>query len=370
MKRIVNLLNLRSSKFFVYVLMLTFVLPQLASAIKPFARDMVLIYSGGQHRSYVWNKDKLTPYVSMEDEKGNFHWLFDGFLFLEIHNGNGRGFASYYQKQAARKLEWKKLLDDYFTPGLNICALNDAIEAARKENPKNFTKRKIVLGMPEPIPDVDYWGGIDGKSLDFSKQADRLAACQWFVDYATKKFEEAKLDNLELSGFYWIAEEATNSRDLARNVGDYVRLKGYNFNWIPYFKSDGFQEWRNLGFDIAYLQPNYFFNQDVPYERMDETSKLAFENGMCVEMEFDERAMKSKGFGYRLSDYIKAFDQYGIFENLPIAYYQGGTAFYNLCNSPEKEDNDLYMELARRIANRQEKKELKGMEHIKEMMRK
>ena len=164
MKRIVNLLNLRSSKFFVYVLMLTFVLPQLASAIKPFARDMVLIYSGGQHRSHVWNKDKLTPYVSMEDEKGNFHWLFDGFLFLEIHNGNGRGFASYYQKQAARKLEWKKLLDDYFTPGLNICALNDAIEAARKENPKNFTKRKIVLGMPEPIPNVDYWGGIDGRA--------------------------------------------------------------------------------------------------------------------------------------------------------------------------------------------------------------
>ena len=166
----------------VILLALMVIAPLELLAIKPFARDMVLIYSGGKHRSYVWDQDRFKPYVSMEDEKGNFHWLFDGFLFLEIHNGNGRGFASYYQKQAARKAEWKKLVDDYFTPGLNICALDDAIEAARKENPKNFTKRKIVLGMPEPIPNVTYWGGIDGKSLDFSKMEDRLAACCWFVD--------------------------------------------------------------------------------------------------------------------------------------------------------------------------------------------
>lgn len=318
-------------------------------------KDMVLIYAGGTHRN-VWNKEELKPYVSVTDETDKQCWLFDGFLFLEIKNGQGRGFASYYEKQGARKEEWTKLLNDYLTPGKVICALNDCVEEARKKNPKKFTKRKVVIGLPEPIPNQQDWGEVNGKKLDFSKVEDRLEACYWFVDTAIEMFKKAKLKNLELTGFYWIAEEATNSRTLAHNVGDYVRSKKKNFNWIPYFKSDGYQEWKTLGFDIAYLQPNYFFDNKIPYQRLDDACKLAAQNGMCMEMEFDDRALKKGGFASRLTDYMNAFEQHGVFNNLPIAYYQGGMAFYNLFHSKEPEDNQLYMKLAKRIAERQETK--------------
>lgn len=323
-------------------------------AIKPVPKDMVLIYAGGAHRG-VWDKEKFVPYVSMKNEQGKNDWLFDGFLFLEIKNGKGRGFASYYEKEGARKQEWKKLLDDYFTSGQIICALNDCIGNVRQQKSGKFVKRKIVIGLPEPIPNQKDWGEVDGKALDFSSTEDRLAACRWFIDYAMKKFKDAKLKNLELSGFYWIAEEATNSRELAHQVGDYVRKKKMNFNWIPYFRSDGFQEWKKLGFDIAYLQPNYFFDEKVPQERLDIACKLGKENGMYMEMEFDDRALAKGGFAYRLEDYINAFDKYGIFANLPIAYYQGNTAFYDLFYSTEKVDHALYLKLATRIAQRQNK---------------
>ena len=51
--------------------------------------DLVLIYHGSTHRPD-WNTDQLKPYVYTENESG-FHWLFDGFLFLEIFD-NIRGY--------------------------------------------------------------------------------------------------------------------------------------------------------------------------------------------------------------------------------------------------------------------------------------
>lgn len=318
-----------------------------------FPTDMVLIYSGGAHRSGTWDKERFEPYVSLTEENGKESWLFDGFLFLEIKNGKGRGFASYYEKDGARKQEWEDLLNQYFSPGRNICALNDCVGEARRKVSGKFNKRKIVIGLPEPIPDQKDWGEIDGRQLDFSNKEDRMAAVSWFIDRAILKSKDARLKHVELAGFYWIAEEATNSRTLAADVGAYVRDRKMSFNWIPYFKSDGYREWKTLGFDIAYLQPNYFFNADIPFSRLTDACKLAEENGMCMEMEFDERALKAGGFSSRLEDYIKAFEMYGVFGKLPVAYYQGNIGFYSLFHSEEPEDRWLYMRLARIIAGRQ-----------------
>ena len=136
-------------------------------------RDMVLIYEGGAHRSIKWDKDHFAPYVSLEREDGTRDWLFDGFLFLEIHDGT-RGFASGYKDLATRKVEWTNLIDTYFREGNAIMALNDQIaEVLETKSAKNFTKRKVVITVPEPIPNQTDWGEIDGKAMDFSKQEDQ-----------------------------------------------------------------------------------------------------------------------------------------------------------------------------------------------------
>lgn len=317
-------------------------------------KDMVLIYDGGAHRSIRWTTEHLAPYVSYKDPKGTDKWLFDGFLFLEFKDGKGRCFASYYEKQGARKIEWESLVDNYFHESNAVMALDDQIGNVIKETRLKIPeKRKVVLCLPEPIPNQKDWGEIDHIPLDFSHKADRLKACKWYIGYAEKRFREVSPEHLELTGFYWIAEEATNSRDLAKDVSDYIHQKGYNFYWIPYFKSDGYKEWQELGFDKAYYQPNYFFKEDRPISQIEEACKTAIDNGMSLEMEFDENALAKTGWGYRLNDYIEVFRKFGVLDSMDIAYYQGGDAFYRLHHSDNPIDKELYNKLADIIAKRQ-----------------
>lgn len=316
--------------------------------------DMVLIYEGGAHRTIKKNKLHFAPYVSLENEDKTHDWLFDGYLFLEIINGKGRGFASYYEKLGARKKEWRELIDNYFREGNAIMALNERIKEVKQlVEEDEFKKRKVVLCLPEPIPNQKDWGDYNNKTLDFSRTEDRLTACKWYIDYAEEMFEKSGAENLDLVGFYWIAEEATNSRLLAGTVANYIHKKGYNFYWIPYFFADGYSEWRALGFDQAYYQPNYFFNKSTPITQLEEACVRAKRSKMCLEMEFDESALSKYGKGSRMKDYIHIFKKHDVWETIDVAYYQGGDAFYKLFHSDEEEDNNLYMSLANIIAQRQ-----------------
>lgn len=315
-------------------------------------RDMVLIYEGGAHRTIKWDKNHFAPYVSLENEEGTRDWLFDGFLFLEIYDGD-RGFASGYRDLAARKVEWKNLIDTYFREGNAIMALNDQISEVKKNSSsKKFTKRKVVITVPEPIPNQTDWGEIDGKPMNFSKKEDRIAACKWFVDYAVESFKNANPENLELAGFYWVAETATHSRDLVEHVASYIKDSGHKFYWIPYFTADGFNEWEELGFDQAFYQPNYFFSEERPISQIEKACDDAIKYGLSMEMEFDDRALANRGWGYRMKDYIRVFDEYGVWDKKEMAYYQGGDTFYKLFHSENPEDNALYMQLANIIAKR------------------
>lgn len=316
-------------------------------------RDMVLIYNGGAHRSVVWNEKMFEPYISIEGkEKGEKRWLFDGFLFLEIHNGT-RGFASGYKPLPARKTEWIGLMNGYLKEGRSLRALNDCIEKV-KPNAPDHGKRKIVMSLPEPIPNQKDWGDLNGKPMDFSKTDDRINVVKWYIDFLIKEFKKAELENLQLAGFYWLAEEATNTRTILKQISEYIKGKGMKFYWIPYFNTDGWKEWKELGFDKAYLQPNHFFTPGIPDSRIDEACKRAKDWGMDMEFEFDDRALTTGGWSNKFYAYLNGFKKNGVFENNDIAYYEGGDGFYKLKNG-KAEDQILYNDLADIIAGRQEK---------------
>lgn len=313
--------------------------------------DIALIYDGGAHRTVVWNEAHFEPYVFYKNDNNQYQWLFDAFLFLEIHDGT-HSFATGYQPTPARKIEWTGLIDGYLTKGKDIMALDDCIDNAKRLCSGTPPKRKIIISLPEPIKNQKDWGEINGKAMDFSSDADRIAACQWYIDYVTEQIRKAGLRNIELTGFYWLAEEATNTRTMVKTVADYIHNKyKLKFYWIPYFKSDGYGEWVSLGFDEAFLQPNYFFNLTVPLSRIDEACSLAQERGMSMEMEFDERAVNDDAFAQRMHEYIDGYVTRGVFTKQDVAYYQGGDAWYKLSKG---NDNNiaLYRKLAAIIAGR------------------
>lgn len=317
-------------------------------------RDLVLIYDGGDHRTINWNSEKFAPYVATDatDDKPA-EWLFDGFLFLEIYCTQERGFAKWYRDYGARQEDWVGLIDQYLSPDRDIAALNDCVGKKRKEIGGEFHRRKVVISLPEPIAKQTDWGEVDGRALDFNNDMDRLIAVKWYIDLLIERFTDAELENLQLSGFYWLTEQATHTRTFVRDVADYIHSKGLHFYWIPYFGADGYTQTREFGFDYAYLQPNHFFHPHIPDSRIQEAIDLARANGISNEIEFDERVMQEQGNrGERLGAYIDAFERNGLFENNNIAYYQGNDAFYQLKYGSEL-DRSYYERLSSIIARRQ-----------------
>lgn len=161
------------------------------------ASDMVLIYAGGA-RNRNWSVDRMKDYVSYTDRDGKAHWLFDGFLLLEIRDiGPGSAEVAFdpgHKNEdgsilpAATQADWLKLIDYYFSEGQVIDAIERSVEEASQTLGVPPSKRQIVVSIPNPIVykqpiaqkgGTTYWGVIDNRVLDFSDEADRALACRW-----------------------------------------------------------------------------------------------------------------------------------------------------------------------------------------------
>ena len=319
--------------------------------------DLVLIYGGGAHRTVDWNAEHFTPYVSYTDRKGKEHWLFDGFLMLEIIDGKGKIFATGYNGTPATKSEWQSLVDYYFTSGICIDALNKCVDEKNRVIGNPPRKRKIIIGIPEPIVtgpntryeqiSANYWGDVNGKKLDFNDQDDRITACKWYIDYVIALFDENKFSSLELAGFYWIAETAGHTKSILPIVGEYIQKAGYTFIWIPYWKGSppepDYFTWKELGFHTSYQQPNYFFDEKIPYSRLEEACNVAHAYDLDLELEFDQRIFADKGDrSSRLYDYMNVFRNSGVLSKKRIAYYQSVDVVYQLYRATGEKEKEMY----------------------------
>lgn len=328
--------------------------------------DMVLLYGGGHHRTpYTWSTERAIDYVYYTDTNNKGHWLFDSFLFLEIYDqgtgGANKMFANGYGLESANKEDWSNLIDYYFQSETGIGALNECVRQTIAKLGTPQQKRQVVISIPEPIvyqnpsqtgSSTQYWGEIDDETLDFSKSADRIKACQWFIDQVRAKFNKMQYQYIDLAGFYWLAEKATDTRTILNSIAGYLNNLKYSFNWIPYYGADGYSQWSSFGFNYAYLQPNYFFNDNTPDSRLDTACQLAISYNMNMEMEFDDNALTSRGKAYKLRNYMEKFKEYGIWDEKKLAYYQGSSSLRSLKNSTTTADQELYHEFCQFVINR------------------
>lgn len=317
-------------------------------------RDMVLIYQGGTHR-VDWTPAEMAPYVIHTDRFGKKDWFFDGFLFLEFYDGTKYNFCPGYSgRENARKNEWEWLIDRHFADGKALKSLNACIEEGIRELGEPPLKHKVVIGLPEPFLNQKDWGSLNGKELDFSKRDDRIAASKWYIDQLTERFEQSALSHLELAGFYWVNEHMSTSEYITVDIGNYIRLKKKQFYWIPYYMAHGYSQWKVYGFDVAYLQPNYFFNKRIEDGRVENACDLAYTYNMALEMEFDGKALARSKENHRdrLMNYIQTFQKKGVFNHSSIAYYEGGRGVYWFSQSSDQKDKELIDTLAYFISER------------------
>ena len=316
---------------------------------------MVLIYQGGTQRS-AWAPEEFAPYVSAVDPRDHKEkWLFDGFLFIEYVNGKKHAFEEGINRPPADRQDWQDLLARNFEPGHGLAALEQACAETEKRLGPPRRPRQVVLTMPEPIEGATNWGQLDGRQLNFSVPADRVAASEWHIDNALKQWQELAPRHLTLAGFYFVPERTlgTTPRFLPL-IAQKIHARGKRFFWIPYWWARGAAEWKQHGFDIAWQQPNHFFHPELPDSRLQEACDFARQHGMGMEMELDEHLIsKTQTFAPRFDAYLKAFETNGVKSSSSITYYEGGGTLLHLSKSDKPEVRHYYDRLAEWVLDRQ-----------------
>jgi hypothetical protein len=321
----------------------------------PNTTDMVLIYQGGTQRS-AWAPGEFAPYVSAVDSRDHkAKWLFDGFLFIEYVNGKKHAFEEGLNLRPADKQDWQDLLARNFEPGHGLAALEQACAETEKRIGPPLRPRQVVLTLPEPIEGATNWGELNGRKLSFSVPADRVAACEWHIDNALKKWQELSPRHLTLTGFYFVPERTLGSNpQFLLLIAQGIHERGKQFFWIPYWWARGAAEWKQHGFDVAWQQPNHFFHPELPDSRLQEACGFARQHGMGMEMELDERLInKPKTFAPRFDAYLKAFEANGVKSSSSIAYYEGGGTLLHLFRSDKPDVRQYYDRMAEWVLDRQ-----------------
>ncbi|MBE6692039.1 MAG: DUF4855 domain-containing protein [Ruminococcaceae bacterium] len=301
------------------------------------AKDLCLMYQNCNNTGYT--KEELLPYVAYLNEDLEIKdTMFDSFLFLYANTNMPSGAYPYSQNF---KSDWQWCIDDLFGEDINLNALEQAAgETKAALNLADDFTYKITVSINYPHKNQKNFGDVDGDGVseDLTVYANRMKVCKWFVDEVARRFDEANFKNIELVGYYWWHEQIDDESDpdsvkLIKELGDYIHSLDYDYTWIPYFNSNGYDRWEELGFDVACLQPNYVFNLEAPLSNIYNVDKYTKELGMGVEMELHGGCLKEYSYFKRYMEYITLGAELGYMDDTVLMYYQDYTVFYSAAHS-------------------------------------
>lgn len=279
-------------------------------------------------------------------------WLFDAFLFLSQNRGPSTGQS--YMTGATNAEDWEALLDSWFAPDRGAHALQQAIDRAKDTLGPPPEPVRVIIMMPYPSPRMREFGDVndDGVLEDLGGPDGLALAVAWYLDQVIGRFAEADLPDLRLWGFYWMLEGVTGQD--AANMSTTSRLihdRGLKHLWIPWYRAPGFDRWRELGFDVAIMQPNYAFVSDhlgtLRYDRLTANAALAEAHGLGVEMETDYGPDRNPRAREIFRDYMAfgAREKCG-YQHAATAYFQSHRVFENLQQADDPDARRTYDQLA------------------------
>lgn len=311
------------------------------------AKDVLLAYFCHENKEPI-TKEIFLPHVAYIEDGEIKDTLFDGYLFLPYV----AFLYDKYKKRPLTKEKWQYYLDTQFINGYNMDALDEAArEVGEKLGIKDY-KVSVYFSILYPVVEVKEFGVIDGRNLNFELLEDRKAALKWLIDEQYRRFCEKKYKHLDLKGYYWFTEEINYADsqllELLRFTTDYVREMGLITTWIPYYHASGYNDWRNLGFDVVCYQPNYAFNKAVPDVRLFDAASTAKLLGMCIELEVGGTQEWNIE---RIKKYYAAGAITGYMKDAAHMYYQGGVpdVYYTAYKSEDPYLHSVYNDTYRFI---------------------
>ncbi|MBR5746372.1 MAG: DUF4855 domain-containing protein [Clostridia bacterium] len=314
----------------------------------------------GESRLGLITEEQYLPYVAYIKDGRIQDTLFDSFLYLPYSNFT-------YSKWYKCAEGWKYYVNNIFEENCNLQALENTAARVGKELGRPDYKVQVFFSIlhtnvrygdhPDKFGDLDG----DGVDEDMTSLADREKAIKWCIDEQVARYKAGSYPHCELSAFYWF-EEDINYADkyefaTIAFARDYLHSLGYKLFWIPYFQASGFQDWKEAGFDIACMQPNYAFRDTVPRQRLYDNARLTKQLGMCYEMEiggFDAHHVD------KFRDYMDCGAETGYMHSVKM-YYQGGVPgeFYKAykCDDPSLHAlyDDLYAYCKEKYVSRRDR---------------
>ncbi|MBQ6199111.1 MAG: DUF4855 domain-containing protein [Bacteroidales bacterium] len=372
------------------------------SGVPSFA-DISLVTLGWHNPNPpAWTPERFSSHVEFTDPAGKGHWLFDAFLCIDGWDPvRGLSYSIVAGRESATKESWQDLLDAWLGEDGALKQLDAAVSSAAGRLGEPPSPRYVVMGMPDPIrfqqfsnpeSSTTYWGSLDGKQLDFANTHDQAEAYIWYMNECRKRFRESGFGHLELAGFYILSEELPLNPQFFRTAGESCRngMDDWNWQnknweiivplvadyahscneglwWIPYHLAPGYKVWKNLGFDAAFMQPNYYWDHDSVSHPLSATKTALASYRMGIELEFEYSLVASvmadgrsapdgNGTPYfyakdvpllrnRVREYMQSFKDTSLYGLLPIAVYSGTDAWNQLATSTEQGDIDMFREI-------------------------
>jgi hypothetical protein len=286
-------------------------------------------------------KEQYMPHVAYLENDKVKDTLFDSYLYLPyvkfLYDGQ--------TKKALTKADWQSYIDCHFEKDVNMDALEAAVAETKTALGKSDYKVGVFLSILYPVTSQTSFGEVNGKNLDFSKLEDRKAAIKWLIDEQIKGFKAKGYQNIELKGFYWFTEELDYEDEglveLIKFTTDYVRQLKYFTFWIPYYQAAGYNNWQDVGFDLACYQPNYAFKLTTPTQRLYDAARAAKLLGMCIELEIGGSSAADVD---RLKTYYRVGAETGYMTDAIHMYYVNGMpgSIYNAYKSTDPYIHSLY----------------------------
>ncbi len=277
-------------------------------------------------------------------------WMFDAFLFLIRNLPSG----AITEVDPTGKTDWEYHLDQWFGHGRDLRALDEAIEGATKVLGRPPSKRKVILSVPYPHPQVTGFGDVDadGRSEDLGTVDGRRAVLRWYVGEAVRRFREADFRHLELWGFYWMREDLHGGDgERLRDLAEIVHRHGLRVLWIPYHNAPGWKAWREAGIDVCIRQPNYAFwagrhEGSVRANRLVAAADEARAAGAGIEIEAGQ-VLSSRDDRRAFLQYLAegSSDRSG-YQSGAMAYYLGTDVVEQSARSTDAEVRRVYEALA------------------------
>ncbi|HJN17738.1 MAG TPA: DUF4855 domain-containing protein, partial [Armatimonadota bacterium] len=232
----------------------------------------------------------MMPFVTHLSKRDRpTEWLFDAFLFCA--QGSGPSTEASYMNGPTNQADWQAMLEPWFSPEHGFPALQAAVDQAETRLGPIPKPLQIIITIPYPSISQTDFGDVDGDGVseDLTDADDFTEAISWYLDLATRRFDEADLPDLELWGFYWTWEGIAGADGAnALLTSEIVHERGRRLLWIPWYRASGWESWRDFGFDVAIMQPNYAFltyhRDAIRNDRLVDNAEAARAHGLGVEM--------------------------------------------------------------------------------------